>query len=196
MMIRKERSDAAAHRRLILETARCLFSRHGVSEVSMHQIAKTAGIGQGTLYRRYAHKGDLCSDLMEDTGQRLLDEVEHDLADTDSRTPAERLGIVLDRIIDFIDEKCQFLIPLHNVYACETDRTAYFRSPIYLRVKEIVTKLYDEMRPDDGECGKSAFAAHALLSSLNPIGYLHLRNELGYSKDEIKRYYRCLYARE
>ncbi|MBB6731757.1 TetR/AcrR family transcriptional regulator [Cohnella zeiphila] len=195
MPIRKERSDAAAHRRLILETARNLFSQYGVSEVSMHQIAKTAGIGQGTLYRRYAHKGDLCSDLMEDTGQRLLDELERDLADISGREAAERLGLVMDRIIDFIDEKCQFLIPLHNVYACETDRTAFFRSPIYLRVKELVTKLYDEMRTDNGEKEKSAFAAHALLSSLNPIGYLHLRNELGYSKDAIKQYYRCLYSR-
>src|SRR5215471_19498441 len=61
---RHERRDAAEHRQRILEVARRLFAQQGVEAVSMHQIALATGIGQGTLYRRYANKGELCMDLL------------------------------------------------------------------------------------------------------------------------------------
>ena len=59
----KERRDATENRKLILKEAGALFEKFGVDAVSMHQIAKSAGIGQGTLYRRYSHKGELCMDM-------------------------------------------------------------------------------------------------------------------------------------
>ena len=41
----------------------------------MHQIALAAGIGQGTLYRRYRHKGELCMDLMRERHERFVEEI-------------------------------------------------------------------------------------------------------------------------
>src|SRR2546430_11323251 len=72
---RHERRDAAEHRQRILEVAQHLFTEHGVGAVSMHQIAKTAGIGQGTLYRRYAHKGELCMDLLSEHNEQFAEEI-------------------------------------------------------------------------------------------------------------------------
>lgn len=72
-----ERRDAAENRERILNAARKLFADHSVNEVSMHQIAQAAGIGQGTLYRRFAHKGELCNALMMDRAACFMQEVMH-----------------------------------------------------------------------------------------------------------------------
>lgn len=63
--VRHERSDAAENRRRILSEAEQLFSAHGVASVNMQDIAKAAGVGQGTLYRRFANKSELCMALLD-----------------------------------------------------------------------------------------------------------------------------------
>ncbi|CAM3755826.1 TetR/AcrR family transcriptional regulator [Cohnella lubricantis] len=194
MPTRRERSDAADNRRLILQTAKSLFEEHGVEDVSMHQIAKTAGIGQGTLYRRYAHKGDLCCDLIEDAGAEAISAAERYASSTsDTLSPSERLGGALDLLVDFIDDKLQLLIPLHSVHMSAEDKTAFFRSPIYINLKRILTQLLQEVPSNSGEVDPQ-IKAHVILCSLNPAGYLHMRDTLGFSKEEIKQYYRKLYA--
>src|SRR5438477_373209 len=69
--LRGERRDAAENRRRVLAAARELFAERGIETVSMHDIAQTAGIGQGTLYRRFPHKGALCHVLLEDNMQKF-----------------------------------------------------------------------------------------------------------------------------
>ncbi|WP_168735658.1 TetR/AcrR family transcriptional regulator [Cohnella fermenti] len=190
----RERADAADNRKLILQTARSLFDAYGVNEVSMHQIAKTAGIGQGTLYRRYAHKGELCSDLMEDTSHALQAEIEATIARLRADSAEARLGAVLDLLVDFIEAKSRLLIPLHNVYMSEKESSAFFRSPFYLYLKDTISSLVEDAMPAAGnDC--PSFLSHTLLSTLNPIAYLQLRGDLGFSVDEIKQHYRKLFLR-
>jgi AcrR family transcriptional regulator len=63
---RRERCDAIENRRQILAAARSLFAGHGVDATSMQEIALRAGVGKGTLYRHFAHKGEVCNALLKD----------------------------------------------------------------------------------------------------------------------------------
>lgn len=67
---RPARADAVRNRELLLDTARRLFGAQGVSEVTMSELAKEAGVGKGTLYRHFNDKSAVC--------HALLDEAMHD----------------------------------------------------------------------------------------------------------------------
>ncbi|QWS33805.1 helix-turn-helix domain-containing protein [Curtobacterium aetherium] len=57
------RADAARNRELILQTARKCFAERGIS-VTLNDIAHEAGVGVGTVYRRFADKDSLIEALL------------------------------------------------------------------------------------------------------------------------------------
>src|SRR4051794_38543621 len=63
---RRERSDARENRRQLLAVAKQLFTTQGVASTSMHEIGRTAGVGQATLYRHFADKGEICHALIKE----------------------------------------------------------------------------------------------------------------------------------
>jgi AcrR family transcriptional regulator len=77
------RRDASRNRERVLQAARELFAERGL-EVTMDEIARHAGVGVGTAYRRFGHRDALIEALFED---RMLDYValaEEALADPDA----------------------------------------------------------------------------------------------------------------
>ena len=62
---RPARADALENRARLLRVAAMLFAAQGVEAVNMTAIARTAEVGQGTLYRHFSSKGDLCMALMD-----------------------------------------------------------------------------------------------------------------------------------
>lgn len=71
---RKARSDSIRNRELILATARRLFDRCGVENITMSAIAEAASIGKGTLYRHFPDKAELLFRLIEHEAQIFRDE--------------------------------------------------------------------------------------------------------------------------
>lgn len=66
-----ERSDAARNRRRILAAAERLFARDGVECTSMDAIAIEAGVGKGTLFRRFGDRASLALALLESSERQL-----------------------------------------------------------------------------------------------------------------------------
>src|ERR1700709_213301 len=60
-----ERADAARNRQRILCAAQNLFARDGVAATSMDAIALEAGVGKGTLFRRFGDRASLALALLE-----------------------------------------------------------------------------------------------------------------------------------
>jgi AcrR family transcriptional regulator len=69
------RADAERNRRRILDAARQVFADEGLG-VGVDAVARTAGVGVGTLYRRFPTKHDLLAAVIEDGVCRLAEEVE------------------------------------------------------------------------------------------------------------------------
>ncbi len=63
------RRDAELNLARILVAARDVFAEYGY-EASMEQIAARAGVGIGTLYRRFPNKADLCTAVVDAATER------------------------------------------------------------------------------------------------------------------------------
>jgi AcrR family transcriptional regulator len=70
------RADAARNRELILQTARRLFAERGLG-VTLNDIAHEAGVGVGTVYRRFPDKDAIIEALHEAKFASLVELAEH-----------------------------------------------------------------------------------------------------------------------
>lgn len=67
----RERADAARNRLRALAAAERLFGERGVAGVTMDEVAAAAGVGKGTLYRRFTDKGGLAVALLDEREREL-----------------------------------------------------------------------------------------------------------------------------
>jgi AcrR family transcriptional regulator len=69
---RKPRTDALRNRQRLLDAAKTAFTQHG-AEVSLDELAKTAGVGVGTLYRHFPTRDALLEAVYKDEVARLAE---------------------------------------------------------------------------------------------------------------------------
>lgn len=62
----QERSDAARNRTLLLAAARDLVRERGAHAVTMDDIAAAAGVGKGTVFRRFGSRANLMMVLLDE----------------------------------------------------------------------------------------------------------------------------------
>ena len=62
----QERGDAARNRTLLLEAARRLITERGADAVTTDDIAAAAGVGKGTLFRRFGSRAGLMIVLLDE----------------------------------------------------------------------------------------------------------------------------------
>jgi AcrR family transcriptional regulator len=65
------RRDAAENRQRLLSAAGRVFAEHG-PDAGVEEVAREAGVGMGTLYRRFANKQALIDELVGELRRELL----------------------------------------------------------------------------------------------------------------------------
>lgn len=88
------RSDARDNRELILDAARAVFAAEGLN-VTMREIARRAGVGPATLYRRFPTKETLVIEAFTDEMRACHAIVGEGLADPD---PWHGFCLVIEKI--------------------------------------------------------------------------------------------------
>lgn len=61
----RERSDAVRNRRRLLDVAARLVAEHGAENITMDQVAAGAGVGKGTVFRRFGDRAGLMRALLD-----------------------------------------------------------------------------------------------------------------------------------
>ncbi|WP_328387302.1 TetR/AcrR family transcriptional regulator [Nocardia sp. NBC_00416] len=95
---RRLRADAARNHQRIVEAARELFADRGL-EITLDDVAERAGVGVGTVYRRFANKKELITEVFE---QHIGEFAE--AAEASQRHPDPWLGLV-----QFVEYACTHL---------------------------------------------------------------------------------------
>ncbi|MEE1792847.1 helix-turn-helix domain containing protein [Streptomyces sp. BE308] len=90
------RSDARDNRESILDAARALFSADGL-DVPMREVARRAGVGPATLYRRFPTKQILIAEAFADQLRACRTIVDEGCADPD---PWHGLCLVIEKICE------------------------------------------------------------------------------------------------
>ncbi|WP_164775443.1 TetR/AcrR family transcriptional regulator [Paenibacillus glycanilyticus] len=181
-----KKKDSQEVSKMILQAARSLFAEHGVEAVSMHQIAKSIQIGQGTLYRRYANKSDLCMDLMNDTFEDLMEEFRRLLEPLADKPVLDRLTVVLRRLIVFSNDQLEWLNVIKVSKTCKPDDLDFYESPNYRKLNNLFLSLLQEaQRKDEIIALVPEFTAHMLISAMAPESLIYYSKVLGYSIEQI-----------
>jgi AcrR family transcriptional regulator len=70
-----ERADAARNRNKVLAAAVRLFAERGAACVSMDDVAAAAGVGKGTVFRRFGDTAGLAAAVLSEQTRRLQDAI-------------------------------------------------------------------------------------------------------------------------
>lgn len=138
-----ERADAARNRKKILVAAEQLFKEFGTDNVSMDAVAEAAGVGKGTLYRRFGDRSGLA--------RAILDEHEREFQEAIIRgepplgpgaSPGDRLIAFGKGLLEMTERHGDLLL------AAESGAPgARFQGPVYATHRMHVLSLLREMAP-------------------------------------------------
>ncbi|MBU4530470.1 helix-turn-helix domain-containing protein [Hoeflea sp.] len=121
---RRIRADARRNEDAVLEAAKQVFAASGV-DAPVREIAARAGVGVGTLYRRFPNRSDLVAAVF----RREVDACAAEAAAlAAAHSPGEALGLWLRRYTRFIATKKGLAAALHSGDQVFETLPAYFRT--------------------------------------------------------------------
>ncbi|XVQ08130.1 TetR/AcrR family transcriptional regulator [Spirillospora sp. CA-255316] len=181
---RAERADAAQNRRKILAAAADLLASRGVEALSMDEVAKAAGVGVGTVYRRFRDRAGLVYAVLDDREREFQEAflrgappLGPGAPGTPDAPPAERIRAFLHALADRTEAQSELL------EMAETDSAdARFRDGWYALYQSHLATLIGRIRPD----ADAPYLADALLAPLAANLFRYQRHVRGMPLDRIK----------
>ncbi|GGM74407.1 TetR family transcriptional regulator [Lentzea pudingi] len=163
---REERADAARNRAHLVEVAREMVAELGADRVTMDGLAERAGLGKGTVFRRFGTRSGIFHALFDE-------EEKHFQRQLISGPPPLGPGAPpVERLLAFGRARIEFLVSHTTLARAALDigRPVPGRSPMLFHVQVLLA----EARPDDAKSGALALQLVAALEG--PI-LLYLQSE-------------------
>jgi AcrR family transcriptional regulator len=174
-----QRAAAARNEAKVLAAARDLLLSPEGGDVDMRVIAQAAGVGVGTLYRRFGDKAGLLAAVVGEDERALQEAVLRGPAPLGPDAPAsERLPAFMDALIALTERNLGALLV--------TDATPPGRLKIgaYQGWRLHIVTLLRQLRPDL-DAKDAGWHADVLLATVDPQLYAYQRREVGLSKRRI-----------
>lgn len=177
----KERADAARNRLIILDAALHLFAEaKNPAVLTMDAVAEAAGVGKGTLFRRFGDRAGLLRAVFDLQVEQIANDIKHGSSPLGPDTPPKaRILAILHAIID---------LKLNNrslTQAVESLTSVPNRSPFisehYSYIEDLLKELLTNILPKS----EVVFATHALLGAARMDLLDYLSEEEGMTKEEI-----------
>ncbi|MFD4294539.1 TetR/AcrR family transcriptional regulator [Rhodococcus sp. NPDC058505] len=171
-----ERCDAARNRALLLDAAALLVAERGVDAVTMDAVAARAGVGKGTVFRRFGSRSGLMHALLDHTESEL----QH--AFLAGPPPLGPGADPLDRLIAYGRARLSMVGVQGDVLrAVESSPELRFGGPARnVALTHVVTLLRGTGTPGD-----LPILAHSLLAPLEASLVLHQVRDLGMPIDRV-----------
>ncbi|MCP2256596.1 transcriptional regulator, TetR family [Streptoalloteichus tenebrarius] len=177
MGTRQERADAARNREAILAAATALFDREGVESVSMQDIAAAAGVGKGTVFRRFGDRTALVHAVLEPRVAALRESVEG------GPPPLGPGGDPHDALVAYVDALFAFVWrnrPMIRALEHRGPDAYYANDASQFWIEELDRRLAAAGVTDDTE-----YLAHAVFTALRSDVIDYLVTARGMTRDRV-----------
>ena len=171
----RERADAARNRRRILEAAARLVDERGIELVSMDDVARAAGVGTGTLYRRFGDRAGLALALLDQETRAFQDELIAGRPPLGpGAAPWERLHAFGIGYLDLLERHADLIAVAATPGRAAGGPDSFYTMHLAILLRDAAPQL-------DAE-----YTARALLATLAPGQHLFSRRALGWSLDRVR----------
>jgi AcrR family transcriptional regulator len=171
-----ERADAASNRRRILAAAAELFRERGPACVSMQDVAQAAGVGMGTMYRRFGDRAGLTFALLGERHRALQEELLRGAPPLGPGAPAaERLRAFGRRRIELLDDgEAETLLTVKAESATLSGPDGAYRTHLAVLLRELVPHVDVE------------YAVDTLAMAFDARLHVHLRRDRAWPLERIQ----------
>ncbi|MHA7218057.1 TetR/AcrR family transcriptional regulator [Arthrobacter sp. MDT1-48-3] len=177
-----ERTDAARNRRLLLDAAAEIVASCGPDKLTTDAVARRAGVGKGTVFRRFGNRAGLMHALADHAGRSFQQ------AFMAGPPPLGPGALPLDRLVAFGEASIERMRYDGQILrAAEQQGGADLEHPTQQLVRLHLSMLLRQIGAPDPELGSYQLAAF-----LNAGLLLHLQESRGMSTARLQASWRVL----
>jgi AcrR family transcriptional regulator len=175
----RERADARRNRERILCAAARLIEERGIDCVSMDDVAAEAGVGKGTLYRRFGERSALLRALIEEPERDFQEALIRGEPPVGPGADAvDRLHAFGTGLLDLLETHSRFIRAAEGLGGVKR-----YTHPVYQGYRAHLGILLRQIRGDDPQ---TEYLIDCLLAPLGAEPFLYQRESRGMTLDDMK----------